>query len=394
MGEEQINAQLLSDVEAHTNALVKREQEINRKLVLTELLITRYKIIHDIAVVLLRNNDIEEAKKNFLNQLRGELNFQKIIMLRIGESIEIISSVGYSKEGLDNLISNNKTRNLLDEIFKDKSGEFESAFVSENKDMIEAFDLNYALLSRAVYANEKFYIIGGYDTKEGVLYSYKYPIASTDQTWFTQLSILWSSFVERSNLFIQVNNKAEENKKLAEQREKQVEERTRALLDALFDAKKYKLALDQADIIVSLIDVASHKIIYANELFGRVFGYEIEQIVGRKSIEILNLIALSMSHDLFTDDFHSIMKNNRFIKGSYIATTKYNSEKQVDLSFSRFDEEGGGAIYVIIGRDVTEERSITAKEKEYAENIEKLNRLIINRELRIIELKRKIAQNI
>ncbi len=390
--EGELSEKLLNEVEAHTNVLVKREQEINKKLVSTEFLVARYKVIHNVALLLLRINDMNEARKEFLNYLVVEMHFQKVLMIGVDASVEIYDNRGYEDSYINELASRGSLlSDKLGTYFESKSTEFDGVYVGDDSGAEAILGMSTFLVGRAIYKERKFYILSGYDSSRGDIYKAKYPLNKDDISWYIQIIVLWSSFLTRIRLFDEINKNASENLLLAKQREKQIEDRTRALLEALFDAKKFKLALELADAVVLLIDDATHKIIYANELFEKSTGYKRDKVVGKITIESLKLIPLDKSAYLFSMLFEVIMKKNNAFRGRYVFIAEDQSEKEFVISVSRFDEEGGGSLYVLIGRDVTSERDIIKKDKTYAEDILKLNQLIVNRELRIIELKQKIA---
>lgn len=391
--EENIDNNLLSENESHENVLVRREQEVNKKLVQAELLMSRYKVIHNIGLLLISTNSIDIAKSKFLEYLSSSLKFQKILMLKTGENISIMGDSGYNSEQLKTISDSNITIDYLAGLFKTKSL-YDSVFVESDDKGKELLGLESFLVGRVVSAEYTLYLIAGYDSENGSMYKYRYPLSNEDVSWFMQIVLLGNSFLERVKMFNQLNNKIKENDLLIQEKEKQVEERTRTLLEALFDAKKYKLALELADIMVILADTSSHKIIYANEMFEKISGYKRDIIISRKTLDFFTVSPLFGAINFFTDEFDYILKEGKSVHGMYIVETANGEEKQLDISTSKFVEDEGGSIYVIIARDVTDERSAQKREKEYAENIEKLNRLIVNRELRIIELKRKVAQSI
>lgn len=390
--EENLPNKLLTEVEAHTNALIQREQEVNRKLVYTERMMSRYQSVHNIGLSLFKINNVIQAKNELLNFLEEQIHFQKILIISFDNGSLMYDYRGYTDEDISVVKNQGKdVISYLDLNISNLSSEYECIFLSNIEKSEELLGLSTFIVGRDVSTDNKFYFICGYDNKTGSMYNSKYPLKKEDINWYLQIIILWSSFLARSKLFEEINKKANENQLLAEQREREIEDRTRALLDALFDAKKYKLALELADAVVLLVDASSHKIIYANELFEKVTSLKREKAVGRKTLESLNLISLEKLDPFFSESFLNSIKDNGYFRGRYIYILEDKSEKELTISISRFNEEGGGSVYVIIGRDVTNERERIKQEKKHSEDIQKLNQLIINRELRIIELKQRIS---
>lgn len=390
--ENEISKELLNDVEAHTIALVRREQDLNRKLISTELLMKRYQVLHSLSLLFLRSHDAEKTKKEFLDYLISSMHFQKVILLSTISKFEVNDCRGYLDEE-SNRISTNKEEIIksINKYFENSLIEFDSLYIDDSKESETLFGLNSFLIGKAHFGDGVIYILSGFDLANGSIFKSKYPLSIDDISWFIQLVVLWSSFLERTKLFEELNAAVASSLLLAEQREKQIEERTRALLDALFDAKKFKLALELADAVVLLVDASSHKIIYANELFEKISGYKRDKFVGRKTLEFLKLIPLDRGVHLFSPSFDLEIKNTNVFRGRFIFISEGGVEHELVLSISRFAEEGGGSVFVVIGRDVTSERNIVKQEQKYAEDIKKLNQLIVNRELRIIELKQRIA---
>jgi PAS domain S-box-containing protein len=177
---------------------------------------------------------------------------------------------------------------------------------------------------------------------------------------------------------------------LVREREKEVEERTRALLDALYDAKKYLLILEQADLIVILLDGASRKFVYLNKRCEDLFGFERNEVLRSRTPEIFQFVALESHRDLFGDEFEESMESGKSFRNSFAYTAKDGHEGVVRLTVSKFVDEGGGVLYVFLGEDITSERERERIERKRTEETERLNQLMIGRELRMIALKEEI----
>lgn len=181
-----------------------------------------------------------------------------------------------------------------------------------------------------------------------------------------------------------------EQEQLIRQREKEVEERTRALLDALYDAKKYLLILEQADLVVMLLDGASQRFVYFNKRSEDVFGFNRDDVLRKETPKILGLVPLALSGVLFGGEFEKILASGNLFRGAFAFTGKTGAQGTVRFTASRFVEEGGGFLYVLLGEDITKEREYKREERKRIEETERLNQLMIGREERMIELKREL----
>jgi PAS domain S-box-containing protein len=397
MAEEQ-PIQSLADVIAHSNVLIQRGRELDQKLVAMELLMSRYQASHAVALLFSQVDEKTDALLEFVNYLVLEMNFQKAGVLRVAKDVALVTQRGFtSAEVADFTSDQGAIRTAL-------AGDVQEQNAIEGAALIDLraqgadkgkrlFGLVRYLIGRAKDGDDELVIFAGFDDDKGALYENKYPLAEDDVFWFSQLVLLCISFLDKMRLFNALKQKAAENMILAEEREKQIEERTRALLDALFDAKKFRLVIERADMLVALIDSASHRFIFVNTLWERFTGFPRDSIIGKKTFEALSfepLEHLEKQPKLFSAEFEMQIQSDGFSRGTFVSVDPTGSERAVSLSFSRFDDDAGGMLYVIIGRDISEDRERSARERARIEEVEKLNQLMINRELRIIELKQQL----
>ncbi|HXK38324.1 MAG TPA: PAS domain S-box protein [Candidatus Paceibacterota bacterium] len=379
---------------AHANVLVQRGRELDQKLVAMELLMSRYQASHGIALLFSRVNEGANALLDFTEYLVREMHFQKVCVLRVGAAVSLIAQSGFS---FDEIASYLKESEMVKKKFSEfwvASSETDAAMLVqvsplETEKMI--FGLSRFLIGYTPDGDDRLYIIAGYDTGKGALYENKYPLSDSDVFWFSQLVLLSGSFLIKMRLINELKQKASENLTIAEQREKQIEERTRALLDALFDAKKFRLVIERADMLVALIDSASHRFIFVNTLWEQLTGYSRDEVVGKKTFEFLHLEPLERQPKMFSSEFDAQIAGEGSYRGSFVLTDKNGDEQALSLSLSRMEDGAGGMLYVVIGRDIREDRERLARERSHFEEVEKLNQLMINRELRIIELKRQVS---
>jgi PAS domain S-box-containing protein len=390
MPEEQL--QSLEEIVAHTNVLVQRGRELDQKLVAMELLMSRYQASHGIALLFSETNEGANALLDFSGYIVREMHFQKVFIVRVGKIISLIAQNGFSYDEIAGYLSH------AEEVIK-QFGEFlKTSNESDNAELVQVpmgdqrvlFGLTRYLVGYTPDGDDRLFVVAGYDAGKGALYENKYPLSNMDVFWFSQLVLLCGSFMAKMRLFSELKQKASENLMIAQQREKQIEERTRALLDALFDAKKFRLVIERADMLVALIDSASHRFIFVNALWEQLTGFTREEVVGKETFDFLHLEALERQPRLFSPEFDARVIAEGSFRGSFVLKDKKGDEQALSLSLSRFEDDAGGMLYVVIGRDIKEDRERLARERSHFEEVEKLNQLMINRELRIIELKRQV----
>lgn len=380
-----IKSENVSEVSAVAQAPLQGEKSVTRE----ESVLNRFKIVSDFASLFLRADDEHKLSADLLNQLQSKIPFARVLLLEDSFVQQNVTACGYSEQETQLLVENIKqiSQQLAGQFREDSQGvryiggEGAKSFGLNTSIFLEAYLVAKIPLEKKVY-----YLICG-TTGEA-----RGAISEEDTYWFTTLALLLGSSFARIQSLLSLRKIIDENSHFVEEKEKLIEERTRALLDALFDAKKFRIVLELADVIVMLVDAAGGRIVYANLLFEKVTGYNREDVIERKTITILNLISLHKQSAMFSPEFDAKVKELGAFRENYICTTADGSERELVLSTSRIEEEGGGSLYVLIGRDVTDERALAQKEKQHLEELEKLNQLMINRELRIIELKQKLAQ--
>ncbi len=386
----------MSDLTAHTNALVQYGRDLERKLIASELLLSRYRASHAVALLFSEGRERNVVLTEFTKYLIQEMNFQKVLIVRIGKESEVITHKGFSEQEAGSLfIDKDKLRDALKPYMSEERMPENALFISVldpgSVERVEFFGFAQYMIGRTHDGDDLLFIIAGYDSEKGALYANKYPLTQNDVSWFSQLVLLCGAFLVKMQLFSELEKKAAENLVLAEQREKQIEDRTRTLLDALFDAKKFRLVIERADMLVALLDSASHRFIFVNALWEQLTGYEREQVIGKKTLEFLQLIPLERQSKLFSPEFDAEISQQGAFHGSFVHRDKAGNERAFSLSLSRFEDDAGGMVYVVIGRDITEDRVRSARERSHVEEVEKLNQLMVNRELRIIELKKQLV---
>lgn len=392
--------QLTQSVDSGGGPVDAHDIDSTEKLAQMEFLIERYQAAHGIALLFSGAGEHIATLQHFVEYLVQKMSFQKAFVLRMGENVTLVAQNGFS----------------ADEILRytgaplDVKAQFLKfvplhADATENAELVvtdsfdaehhgKLFGLSRYLIGHTQDGEDLLFVVAGFDTLERLQAGKEFPLSTGDVYWFSQLILLCGSFLVRTRLFGELTKKASENSQLAEQREKQIEERTRALLDALFDAKKFRLVIERADVLVALIDSASHRFMFVNALWERITGYSRDSLVGKKTFEFLEFEPLSRQPKLFSPEFEAQLLAQGSFHGDFVLKDQAGDEQALSLSLSRFEDDAGGMLYVVIGRDIAEDRERSARERLHVEEVEKLNQLMINRELRIIELKRQLAKEV
>ncbi|HLG24361.1 MAG TPA: PAS domain S-box protein [Candidatus Nanoarchaeia archaeon] len=128
---------------------------------------------------------------------------------------------------------------------------------------------------------------------------------------------------------------------------------------------------------------------YVNEAFERLTGYSKEDVIG-KNPRILK----SGSHDevFYKKMWEVILSGNNF--SGQFANKKKNGEFYYEdkIIFPIKDQNGNIVNFVSSGKDATERKIAEDKIKEKTSQLERFNKIAVGRELRMIELKKKIRE--
>ncbi len=153
------------------------------------------------------------------------------------------------------------------------------------------------------------------------------------------------------------------------------------------DLQKYKLALDSASNHIVITD-ADGKVLYANNAAMSLTGYSQEEIIGQTPRLWGGLMG-----EAFYKDFWDQIKNKRKVYSGIFENKRKNGEVYLaQATVSPIVDETNELLgFVGVEEDVTDEHKI---QKENAENLAKLakfNELMVGRELKMVELKKKMS---
>ncbi len=150
------------------------------------------------------------------------------------------------------------------------------------------------------------------------------------------------------------------------------------------------LAEHAKDAIVMMDDEG--RVIFWNKQAEKIFGYKAEEIIGK---DIHLLCAPKRYHDDYRRGFDLFRRSG---KGQVIGKTievtalrKNGEEFPVELSVGAFSMKGRWHAVAIV-RDVSERKRMEKELKEKIEELERFYNLAIDRELRMIELKKEVDE--
>lgn len=141
-----------------------------------------------------------------------------------------------------------------------------------------------------------------------------------------------------------------------------------------------------SDVIITVNEAG--EIIYWNRVAEELFGYTFEEI-NNKSVTTILSPKIKKDLEKMAEDFETAQKGHSPISTDVDGLTKFQKRLLLELSISSW-EQGNELFFTIVARDVTRKREYEKERKEYLREIEKLNKLMIGREVKMAELKRKL----
>ncbi len=153
----------------------------------------------------------------------------------------------------------------------------------------------------------------------------------------------------------------------------------------------FKSLAEHAKDAIIMID-NDGRVIFWNKQAEKIFGYKAEEIIGK---DIHLLCAPKRYHDDYRRGFDLFRRSG---KGQVIGKTievtalrKNGEEFPVELSVGAFSMKGRWHAVAIV-RDVSERKRMEKELKEKIEELERFYNLAIDRELRMIELKKEVDE--
>lgn len=151
--------------------------------------------------------------------------------------------------------------------------------------------------------------------------------------------------------------------------------------------KKYHEIFELNEDAILMISMKTKKVIEANMVSTKLLGCSMEKL---KKIELSKLFPHFMCEQIC-----GIKKSQSFINTKNferILVKKYNGEEFYADVRPRNMFTGGEQVIIMVIRDVSDQRKSEEAVRNHALEIEKLNKLMIGRELKMIELKKEIKE--
>jgi PAS domain S-box-containing protein len=148
--------------------------------------------------------------------------------------------------------------------------------------------------------------------------------------------------------------------------------------------EKFKVIFENANDGMVLADTATHLISLSNAAFCRMFGYSLEEM------QTLGVQDLHPKEDTT----ESLERFGRLAKGDSTPVRDMRVQRKdgsvfyVDVTATLITLEGKKYLLGVF-RDATERREAEKKERKHFEDVENMNKLMVGRELKMIELKKE-----
>lgn len=140
--------------------------------------------------------------------------------------------------------------------------------------------------------------------------------------------------------------------------------------------------------LVSITDKRG-SILYANHIFVDISKYELEELIGQNH-RILK--SGDQSDELFVDLWKTI-SSGKIWRGEIKNRAKDGSYYWVDTSIAPIlDEHGKPVRYISVRFLITDKKEAEELQQEKTNELEALNKILVDRELKMIELKDQIAE--
>jgi PAS domain S-box-containing protein len=132
------------------------------------------------------------------------------------------------------------------------------------------------------------------------------------------------------------------------------------------------------------------EITFWNKAAEQMFGYKQEEVLGKA---LHTLIPVTLDHEKYKQDMHQFSQTGKtwVVDGTFELPVKKKNNIifYIELSVSSFKLNG---LWYAVGimRDVTKRRKQAEELLEKSESFEKLNKIMVGRELKMIELKQQL----
>lgn len=152
------------------------------------------------------------------------------------------------------------------------------------------------------------------------------------------------------------------------------------------ELKKFSLAIEESPISV-IITNNKGVIEYANPKFTRISGYEANEAIGKKP----NMFTSGIQSDEFLKKlWETILKGHEW-KGEFLNKKKDGETFWESASISSItNEEKQITQFILISEDITEKKQADQELQKRANELETINKIMLDREMRVIEMKEEV----
>jgi len=162
------------------------------------------------------------------------------------------------------------------------------------------------------------------------------------------------------------------------------------LQDSLHEATKLAAIVDRSFEGVMIVDHPKHIYSYVNRAWEKITGWSREEVIGKENPRLLK----SGKHDqvFYKRLWDTILKGDIFMS-EIVNKKKDGTLYTADIAIIPVkDEKGNITSFAEVTRDITERKESEHALTERNAEIERANKLMIGRELKMVELKRTLAQ--
>lgn len=151
--------------------------------------------------------------------------------------------------------------------------------------------------------------------------------------------------------------------------------------------------IDIMNTIIRVLD-KNHNIVLINKNGCKILGYKKEELIGKNWIEFIAAPEDRATVSTLLDSFYLDSKINKdSVENQSEIVTKLGERRLIRWHHSLVrDEKGVGISLVSSGFDMTDELNAKSQLEQQMKELQQMNKIMVNRELAMIELKKKIKQ--
>jgi len=156
--------------------------------------------------------------------------------------------------------------------------------------------------------------------------------------------------------------------------------------------EKYRMIFENVNDMIIFLDMRG-KIIEANNKLKDIFGYDPQDVKGKSIISLGSFKIKDLSPIKSFGLIMDLVLNGKTINFLQLETKdKSGNTIFLESSTTILKKDGKNIGYLAITRDVTEREKTQDALKQRNEELEKINKLSVGRELKMIELKNRVQE--